>query len=718
MATYQKVSDESFEQYAYELNVSMTISDINSMYAINIPKFSQINSVITKFKTRRGGLNISTSNTDVIIYFADSGTSSSSNTVRVGFWEDAATTEYKEFSADITKYCYSKTADAGKISSSAINNYTRLHWGNFGITARYFYSKEIGIYWDYTPPTYTITTKTSGSGTVSGGGTFNVTTTDQTKTLTATPSSGYKFVKWVDSNGKTYNTASINVTISQNSISAFATTVTYTAYFEKTKVTATFKNHDGTTLQTVEVNSGSTPSYTGSTPTKASTAEYSYTFSGWSPSLGNITANTTYTAQFTATKRKYTLNFKNADGSTVSTKSLEYGVALGTLPTVSRNGYTFVGWIPCAPARKADDTVLDSQYYAGDKASAQALHQRYKYTNNLSIHIEAYMSDWGDIKNLKAQILSCTESGGWGLGFMANSSGNGAEIQAGGYKGIDLGFNTPSNFTNKSWYTFDVVFTNGIFEAYLNGVKKGSVTTNDTSITYKYENAIFAGAEAGQSATDPAGNYFKGFISNIFIANQSTRLQLATTSTVVEKDVDYYPVWRKNTTCQATFKNHDGTTLQTVDVECGSTPSYTGSTPTKSSTAEYNYTFSGWSPALGTITTATTYTAQFTATKRKYTLTVTAGTGGSVSGGGSYEHGTSVTIKATASSGYKFKQWSDGNTNASRTVTVTGNATYSAVFEKLPPEFTSASMTYLNKQISASNKVICNEGFIISVGVT
>ena len=163
------------------------------------------------------------------------------------------------------------------------------------------------------------------------------------------------------------------------------------------------------------------------------------------------------------------------------------------------------------------------------------------------------MSDWGDIKNLKAQILSCTESGGWGLGFMANSSGNGAEIQAGGYKGIDLGFNTPSNFTNKSWYTFDVVFTNGIFEAYLNGVKKGSVTTNDTSITYKYENAIFAGAEAGQSATDPAGNYFKGFISNIFIANQSTRLQLATTSTVVEKDVDYYPVWRKNTTCQAIF---------------------------------------------------------------------------------------------------------------------------------------------------------------------
>ena len=63
-----------------------------------------------------------------------------------------------------------------------------------------------------------------------------------------------------------------------------------------------------------------------------------------------------------------------------------------------------------------------------------------------------------------------------------------------------------------------------------------------------------------------------------------------------------------------------------------------------------------------------------------YTLTVNAGTGGTVTGGGTYESGTSVTIKATPNSGYKFVKWSDGNTNATRTVTVTGNATYTAVF--------------------------------------
>lgn len=39
-------------------------------------------------------------------------------------------------------------------------------------------------------------------------------------------------------------------------------------------------------------------------------------------------------------------------------------------------------------------------------------------------------------------------------------------------------------------------------------------------------------------------------------------------------------------------------------------------------------------------------------------------------------------------------------------------------YKKLPPEFTSAQMLYLDKQISETNRVICNEGFIISVGVT
>ena len=116
--------------------------------------------------------------------------------------------------------------------------------------------------------------------------------------------------------------------------------------------------------------------------------------------------------------------------------------------------------------------------------------------------------------------------------------------------------------------------------------------------------------------------------------------------------------------------------------------------------------------------TTVTFTAYFE--KLKYTVsTAVSPTGyGTVTGGGTYEHGATATLTATANLGYKFVKWNDNVTTNPRSVTVTGAASYTANFEKLPPpEFTSASMTYLNKQISASNKVIHNEGFIISVGV-
>lgn len=64
-----------------------------------------------------------------------------------------------------------------------------------------------------------------------------------------------------------------------------------------------------------------------------------------------------------------------------------------------------------------------------------------------------------------------------------------------------------------------------------------------------------------------------------------------------------------------------------------------------------------------------------------YTLSVSAGTGGTVTGSGTYESGTSTTVTATPNNGYKFKQWSDGNTSSTRTITMTGNTTLTAEFE-------------------------------------
>lgn len=92
------------------------------------------------------------------------------------------------------------------------------------------------------------------------------------------------------------------------------------------------------------------------------------------------------------------------------------------------------------------------------------------------------------------------------------------------------------------------------------------------------------------------------------------------------------------------------------------------------------------------------------------TVTPVAGPGGTVSGGGTVtiernDTPYTTTITATPNIGYHFVQWSDGNTNASRTITISesdlsghvGSAVYTAQFALNAYETTiSASVTTLN----------------------
>lgn len=75
-----------------------------------------------------------------------------------------------------------------------------------------------------------------------------------------------------------------------------------------------------------------------------------------------------------------------------------------------------------------------------------------------------------------------------------------------------------------------------------------------------------------------------------------------------------------------------------------------------------------------------TYTAYFAI--NTYTLTVnSANTSmGTVSGGGTYNHGATATLTAMPKSCYLFKRWTDGNTDNPRSVTVTSAETYTAEF--------------------------------------
>ena len=69
-------------------------------------------------------------------------------------------------------------------------------------------------------------------------------------------------------------------------------------------------------------------------------------------------------------------------------------------------------------------------------------------------------------------------------------------------------------------------------------------------------------------------------------------------------------------------------------------------------------------------------------TTSKYTISLSASpaNGGTVSGAGSYDAGSTANISATAASGYTFSRWSDGNTSESRTITVNENNSLTAIF--------------------------------------
>lgn len=132
------------------------------------------------------------------------------------------------------------------------------------------------------------------------------------------------------------------------------------------------------------------------------------------------------------------------------------------------------------------------------------------------------------------------------------------------------------------------------------------------------------------------------------------------------------------------FVNWDGTVLQSSMVEYGQIPTYDGTTPTKPADAENIYTFTGWDVTPVAVNGEATYTATFGTTTQTYSVSFAA-ENGTITGAtdGTYQYGTSLTFKAEPAACYRFVKWSDDVTDAERTVTVTGNITYTAIFEKI-----------------------------------
>ena len=125
----------------------------------------------------------------------------------------------------------------------------------------------------------------------------------------------------------------------------------YTAVYahQKKTVAITWKNDDGSTIDTTNVALGEVPTHDDAT--KANTAQYTYTFTGWDPAPVAASVPATYTATFSSTVNKYTVTWKNYDGSVLETDAeVAYGStptydgATPTKPEDQTNTYTFKAW--------------------------------------------------------------------------------------------------------------------------------------------------------------------------------------------------------------------------------------------------------------------------------------------------------------------------------------------------------------------------------------
>ena len=113
----------------------------------------------------------------------------------------------------------------------------------------------------------------------------------------------------------------------------------------------------------VRVEDGGNATYSGATPTKAQTAQYTYTFAGWStvensetvePNCQNaVVADRHLYPVFSKTVRQYTYTFKNDNNATIKTATVDYGTAIvkPANPTSATDAtQIFAGWSPAVPA--------------------------------------------------------------------------------------------------------------------------------------------------------------------------------------------------------------------------------------------------------------------------------------------------------------------------------------------------------------------------------
>lgn len=514
-------------------------------------------------------------------------------------------------------------------------------------------------------------------------------------TVVATPKAAYNFAGWYKGSTKVSSNASYTFAVTAN--------ISLTAKFTIKTFTTTTANSTG---GTASVNKSSVE-YGGSAVWTA-TPSTGYNFSKWSNgsttnplTVSNITANTHITPVFVL--KSYTVTWNPNGGSVSPTSTTKtHGSTLGTLPTPTRAAdarytYTFKGWFTAATDGtqvSASTTVTGNvTYYAQWTATPRSYTATFNgnggSTPSPSTITKTYGSELGTLP-------TCSRTGYTFRGWYTASSGG-----------------TKISSTTKITGTVTYYAQWSINSYTLTYNVNGGNAISPASKSVQYGSAYGTLPTPTRASTAQYSYTFAGWYT---AATDGT--QVTANTTMGAGNTTIYAHWTATKRSYTVTWNGNGGTPS----KSSSSFHYNDALGTLPTATRTGYTFKGWSTsASGSVNVSTTTKVTGNVTYyavwqiNSYTLTVTAGKGGTVSGGGTYNYGATATLKATPSAGYHFVKWSDGNTNASRTVTVTGNATYTATFEQDPYlNLDKTSLTFEASGGTQTVKVTSNVNWTVS----
>lgn len=754
-----------FDPKPYRITLNKTTEQLGSWFnQLNVKDYYQVSATKGSTTIATTGTTMTVTSPENTFFYGDTVTlycDITGSGVKFSKWGDGSTDDPRVIVVKETGSYTGQLTYSAEIKSGSISIKTASNNNNYGTTSPTSQTATFGdevtfsatpkpkyqlSYWDDEPGnrtpeltrtviatgdktytaffaklTYKITAVANDEemGTCSGFGTFEV---DATTTIIATPNTGYKFVEWQDGNKNASRT--VTVTMDQDFI----------AYFEPIPYTIRFLNYDGEVLQTEEVNFNTLPEYKGSTPTKPSTDQYDFTFDKWSPTITKVSGATDYTATYTNAVRSYQITFKNDDGTELEKKTVNFGVlpsytgSTPTKPATAQYSYTHLGWTP-EIATVTGNAVYTATYnstvnqytvrflngenvlqtgkldygatpsYTGATPTKAATDQ---YTYTFSNWSPAITTVTGN-QDYAAQFSQTTNK--YTILF---KNDNGQTLQSSeveyGTLPVYTGATPTKDATAEYTYTFkdwgeDIVTVTGAktyTATYTAAKNKYTVTFKNydgtplQSSQFEYgATPVYNGAEPTRPDDAQYEYHFSGWSPDISTVTDD----VIYTAQYVTDAVNY----------TITFNNWDGSLITTKKFVYNAMPSYTGADPTRPATAQYTYTFKGWTPAFVAVTENKTYTAEYNATVNTYSITFVDDdntplkTLENVPYGETPSYGGTPTKAATAQYSYTFAGWTP--TIAS----VTGNATYKATYNSTVRTYT---ITFIDGDGIATSEVL------------